>query len=172
MSLIVQIADFETGWFTTPLQAKQELTLQDVINVVEDEYMAKLLGVELNNLFIADLDANGVPQTTRFVVIFEKFTIQEDATDIIYQSLGIKRILMSIVYYLYQRDQFTRVTDNGAKRTRSENSDAVRKVSHDIFSRWNQSVKWWEAIQYKCYVESPEIYPEFKGVKNEIVNRF
>lgn len=174
MSTILQIEDFETGWFTTPLATKQETALQEIIDDVECEYLPQLLGVDLYVLFLADLDGNGVPQTQKYIDIFVKFQIQvtNGERSTIYQSLGMKKMLKAIVYFLYQRDQFTRATDNGPKQTRSENSEAVRKVGHDIFSRWNNSVKYWEAIQYRMNTENPDDYPEYDGHPLELVNRF
>lgn len=175
MSLILQIEDFETGWFETPLSTKQEKILQEVIDDVEAEYLPRLFGVELNALFIADLDPQGLPQTQRFIDIFIKFEIQVDTCPggtTIYQSLGLDKMLKAIVYFLYQRDQYTRATNNGPKKTRSENSEPARKVEHDIFSRWNKAVKWWEAIQYRMKTEDPDTYPEYNGLPLELVNRF
>lgn len=174
MSVILQLTDFDTGWFTTPLAAKQEAVLQEVIDDVEEEYLPLLFGVELHALFLADLDPNGVPQTARFQFIYNKFVLQDDYCiyDTIYQSKGMKKMLQGIVYFLYQRDQFTRATDNGAKMTRSENSDRARKVEHDIFSRWNQSHKYWTAIQWVMHDEREDEYPEFLGKPLEPVNRF
>lgn len=174
MSIILQIEDFETGWFTTPLQTKQETALQEVIDDVECEYLVKLLGVELYELFMADLDPQGVPQTQKYIDIYDKFQIQVDdcGANTIYQSLGMKKMLKAIVYYLYQRDQYTRATDNGPKKTRSENSEAARKVEHDIFSRWNRAVRWWYAIQYRMKTENPDDYTEYEGKPLELVNRF
>jgi len=174
MSIILQIEDFETGWFTTPLATKQETAMQEVIDDVECEYLPQLLGVELYVLFMADLDPQGVPQAQKYKDIYNKFQVQIDdcGTNRIYQSLGLKKILKAIVYYLYQRDTYTRATDNGPKRTRSENSDPIRKVDHDIFSRWNRAVKWWTAIQYRMETEDPDNYPEYDGKPLELVNRF
>jgi len=174
MSIILQIEDFETGWFTTPLATKQETALQEKIDDVELEYLPQLLGVELYVLFMADLDPQGVPQTQRFLDIYNSFQIQVDdcGTNEIHQSLGMKKMLKAIVYFLYQRDQYTRATDNGPKRTRSENSEGIRKVEHDIFSRWNRAVRWWQAIQYRMETENPDDYPEYNGYNLELVNRF
>ena len=54
MGLILTIDDFETGETKIALDPEQEIDLDEYIDKVEDEYLPKLFGVDLYNLFVAD----------------------------------------------------------------------------------------------------------------------
>lgn len=173
MSAILTLQDFEEGHYRIPTGVNQEEDLQEVIDITEAKYLPELLGVELADLLKADLVA-GYPQSPRFVAIFDPFSFQE--TDCygkkqIYQSLGMRDLLKGIVYFLYARDTMTRLTDNGAKITRSENSETPSNQKHDSYSRYNRSVDYWRAIQRK--IEKDEAtYPEYDGLEIEKAIRY
>lgn len=174
MSDILQIADFEEGIYTIPLAANQEAILQEYLNDIECEYLPRLFGVDLSDLFIADL-VGGVPQTQRFIDVFDKFQVQpEDCFigDEIYQSLGIKELLKRIVYFFYIRGSFVRLTNNGPKITVSENSENPNPLFNEMFTRWNEAVDYWIAIQYRMSTEDPNTYPEYKGVREQYAIRY
>lgn len=170
MSKVLQIDDFEDGFFLIPIAQCEEI-LQDVIDDVEEEYLPKLFGVKLSELFLADLDTNGVPQTARFEDVYDSFSYQDD-NSCIHQSKGLKKLLKGIVYFLFVRDRYTHLTNEGAVSPISENSSQANNQKHDIYYRWNQSVKYWEAIQNRMCVESPDDYPEFKGLKEDYAIRY
>ena len=169
---ILTINDFSNGRYKIPVNPTQEIDLTDKITYVEGYYLPRLLGVELYNLFIADLAAPvaGEPTDPRFVKIFNPFYYQESGDcEILVQSKGIKEMLKGMVYYLYTRDEVSRITTVGIKKTDSENSQNVSAIKHDITSRWNQSIETYKAIQYYiCNADDFE-YDEFQGV-NEPFN--
>jgi len=167
MATVLHLDDFETGIFIIPLATKQELVLEEYLALVECEYLTKLFGVELYELFLADLDPQGLPQTQRFIDIYIKFSIQPEDCNYgnpIYTSMGLIEMLKGIVYFLYVRGSFTKLTNNGPKLTDSENSVNIRHNEHDIFTWFNMSVEYWCAIQYRMRTESPDVYPEFRGL--------
>lgn len=162
---ILTIDCFKEGRFKIPLSTKGQLIgLPEYLNDVECTYLPRLLGVELYNLFLADLalPAVGEPTDPRFVKIYEKIMYDFD-TCVTIHSKGIKRMLQGFVYYHYVRDNNTVLTNSGAKKTKSANSADVSLFQHDILGRYNEAVDTFKAIQnYICHVE-PENYPEFKG---------
>jgi hypothetical protein len=159
---ILSISDFSTGRFEIPTNPKQDAGLQLSIDYVEGYYLPRLLGVELNTLFLADF-SGGVPVSPRFIVIFDPFTIQDD-DECIFSSDGIKEMLKGLVYYHYGRDQQTRLTTVGAKATNSENSENKSSIEHDLLSRFNQALESYHSIQFYCDDYISEDYPEYKGV--------
>lgn len=174
MSVILTLDDFKTGYYRISLGTKQPITLQEVMDQVEAKYIPELFGAELSALFLADL-VGGVPQTQRFIDVFNPFTVQDTTIFYpgrIYTSEGIKTLLKGLVYFLYVRDTHSRVTDNGPKITRSENSEDPRGQLHDIHRRWNLSVQSWRAIQYRMDCEEPATYPEFEGLPLKTAKRF
>ena len=101
---ILQPSDFNNGRFKIAQNPKQTAALQLSIDFVEDYYLPRLLGVELNVLFLADF-SGGVPTSPRFSVIYDPFTVQDGAC--IVSSDGIKLMLMAFTYLIYLRDTNT-----------------------------------------------------------------
>ncbi len=157
---ILNDEDFEKGRYRIPLDPEQENDLNDTIQTVEDEILPQLFGVELYNLFIADLVA-GVPQSARFVTIFEPFNDQTNGC--ITQSQGMKVMLKGYTYYDYVRDTNGAVTTNGTKNTISENSTDMNGIQYDLTSRYNDGVRNYKAIQTYMASIDPDTYPEYDG---------
>jgi len=167
---ITNITDF-VG--TTQLQ--EDDNTEDKFNVIRDErentYIFKLLGAELGNLFIADLDANGVPQTARFTDIFEAFA--EDVSsgfcfewmtiNGLVESKGIKQYLIDTVWFYFARNNPVLITTGGNKISESENSS--NSADGATLGRiYNKAVDTGLAIQW--FIEDkPTIYPEYNGQK-------
>ena len=88
MASIVSLSDFIGS-----LQLQQDNFTEDRFNSIRDEwepqFIYKLLGAELGGLFLADLDANGVPITARFTDIYEAFQLDYNCEVI--KSIGIKK---------------------------------------------------------------------------------
>jgi len=166
---ILQESDFESGRFELPTNTYQEQSLTDYIDRVEAYYLPRLFGVELYDLFIADLSV-GTHQTTsdtRFVKVFENFNDQTDG--ILTQSKGMKVMLQGLVYYLYIRDRITVVTTDGIQNTASENATPVTGIGHDLNSRYNESIETYKVIQNYMLCVDTDTYPEFEGI-NERFN--
>ena len=165
MSNIIQISDFDEGRFEISYNSFQEADLQSFIDLNEVEYLANLLGAELYDLFIADLSA-GVPQTQRFIDIYEAFLLQDECD--LCQSRGMKEMLKSFIYFHYVRDTYTRQTTNGVKQTTGENSVSLETVAHDFTSKYNKGVDTYRCIQKKI-CENLDDYPEYKGIKLDYI---
>ena len=169
---IQQETDFATGRFRIPLDPQQEADLQSYIDDVEAEYLPKMFGVELYDLFIADLalPVAGEPTAPRFIKVFEPFIDQTE--EILTQSEGIVKMLNGITYYLYVRDLIGKVTTNGTKVTISENSVNISGVQYDISSRYNDGIANYKTIQNFMLNVDPTTYPEFKGVNERFTSIF
>ena len=175
MATILTIDDFENGRYKIPVNPTQEIDLMDKIEYVENTYLPKLFGVELYDLFIADLDlpVAGDPTAPRFVKVFNSFNYQQNGgCKKIVRSEGIKEMLKAFVYYLYTRDEVSRITTVGIKKTDSENSQNISAIKHDITSRINQGVMTYHAIQYYICNNDEFDYPEFDGINQKFNHPF
>ena len=160
---ILQVSDFESGRYKIPVKTNQDSGLTEKIDFIENTYLPRMFGVELYDLFIADLAGTpSVPVSARFLQVFNAFNDQTD--DILTQSEGIKVMLEGLVYYLYIRDRVTRVTVDGLKVTTGENSNNVTAIGHDITSRYNEAILNYQTIQNYMFNVDPDTYPEFDGV--------
>lgn len=163
--LIVSKNDF-TGFFELPRTTASDPELQSYIDSYEKKTIYELLGVELGELFIADI-VNGVPIDARFIAIFNSFALQDNSCGKIYSSAGIKSILLAVIYYHYVLETQTNVSQSGAMTSESEtgstgnNHTAARKAE----IKFNWMLHSVEAVQYKCSRESKADYPEYKGQK-------
>jgi hypothetical protein len=166
---IVKPVDFTLGAYYIPKNENQETSLQFYIDEVENEYLPKLLGVELYDLFIADLDAQGEPQTARFTEIFESFSKQEligciGKRGAILYSGGIKQMILGLTYFLSMRDRISRIHTTGIKITDGMNSENVNGIKHDLNARYNKGIETYKAIQYFIVeINKCADYPEFAG---------
>lgn len=168
---IVTPADFsqKNARYYIPKTNGQEEELQSYIDQVECDYLPLLLGVELYELFIADLDTNNEPQAQIYKDIFEPFKRQYenhciDQSSRVLVSDGMKAIIMGLTYFIYLRDRITRVTTVGLKQTEGVNSSNVGGVRHDLNSRYNQAVGSFLVIQeFITKINNCVDYPTFKG---------
>jgi hypothetical protein len=174
MGLILSIGDFDNGRYRMALDPEQEIDLDNYIDRVENEYLPKLFGKELYDLFIIDWNAVpfGTPSTPRFTQVYNEFTVQNDC--VMAQSLGIYDMLRGFVYYLFLRDDVTRSSTLGLVKMVGENAESVTAIQHDITSRYNEAVDTFLTIQYYMseFEPKPLAYPEYKGVGIAFANIF
>ena len=167
------------GTVTITKNKYDQADLQDYLDELEPLYLKDLLGCELYELFIADLDGDGVPQTERFTKIYDAFCY--DLNNIWYpygwnklhynyyilnqqnRSRGIIAMLKGFMFFEYTRDQAklnssigTSTSDGVASTLRTAlNTSAVKNYNKALVDYWN--------IQYYICKNS-EIYPEYEGV--------
>ena len=169
---ILQETDFDNGRFEIPTNTYQDDTLNDYIDRVENYYLPRLFGVELYDLFIADLTPSTPqePQSARFLQIFNPFNDQTD--DDFTQSKGIKVMLQGLVYYTYVRDNVSVVTTGGTKQTSSENATNVAASSVMVDSKYNEAIETYKVIQNYMLNVDPDTYPEFEGINERFNHSF
>jgi hypothetical protein len=160
MPNIVTISDFSGS-----VQLQRDNQTEAKFNLIRDEftneYIYKLLGVVLGNLFLADLDANGVPQTARFESLYDPF--QEDWNNEIKQSRGIKFFVKNIIWYYYSRQNNVVITTAGNRTKKGENSDPSLDGMY-LAKNFNASINTGKAIQW--YIsQNFATYPEYNGQK-------
>ena len=168
--MILTVEDFKVAPFELILTPIQSTDLGVLIQEVEDEYLPILFGLELYDLFIADLDVSNRPTTARFVKVFEPFNDQTD--DLLLRSKGILYMLKALVYFQYVRLLPNIVTAVGIKTTKSNNSVDVTPVKFDLVRRYNDGIEVLKTIQYYMCEVDPSNYPEYKGSEVEFSDVF
>ncbi len=167
MPNIVEISDFigaakiQKGTFNTD-------PFNSIRDEFSDDYIYRLLGVELGDLFLADLDANGVPQTARFITIFNAIKQDRDNGGIL-NSKGIKYYITMIVFFFYARNNNIAISLAGNKVTVSENSNNLVDQTK-LVSDYNKGIDTAKAIQIFINEDSAT-YPEYNGQHLDYVIR-
>lgn len=166
---ILASSDFKNGRYRVALNPEQSIGFQEAIDYVEKYYLKRLFGIDLYNLFIADLalPTAGQPTAARFIKVFNAFDYQH-TDDCIYSSEGIKEMLKGFVYFYWLRDLNKKVATTGTIKTKSSNSENISSNWAGATSRYNQAVDSFEVIQIWMDCFDSENYPEYKG---ELVER-
>lgn len=165
--MITQITDYK-GKYKLSTGMYDTAKLQDYINRYEPRYLKELLGVDLYNQFIADLDAENLPQSPNYIKIFNP--LSEDVTSLgitqtgapfngilsthylygynsILDSEGIKEMLKGFIYFEYAKDLMNEMTPYGNVRQSAENSENVGGIVTMIYTRYNEAIKSFQSIQ-------------------------
>lgn len=142
---IVQTSDF-TGEYAIAEDCFTDLS--PYITKYEEFYLVRMLGAELYKLFIADLTVTTpqVPQTQRFIDIFDPFQIDDDSW--VKVSEGIKTMLVQFIYFHFLRDQPNKNTTGGTIRTVSSLGENLGYDGFNLIQAYNEGVKNYHAIQW------------------------
>ena len=119
--------------------------LQSYIDRYEKKYLVQLFGVNLYNDFVADLGGS-IPNSPNFVKVFYPFIEQLDMRTMVI-SEGILDMLKGFIYFEYAKDLFNQMTPFGNVAQNSENSTVVTSLNSMMYTRYNESVKTYRAIQ-------------------------
>jgi len=158
---IVLTSDFTGTELALPInQVNDDTTiLESVIDATEKEILTDLLGVDLYDLFVADLTGTPeVPVTQKYLDIFNAF--QYDSDWGIIKSLGIKEMLKRFIYYNYLKSKAYKASQNGIVSSQLENS--VNTSNEFLYSKYNEGVLNYKAIQQKI-IDNSSDYPDFNG---------
>jgi hypothetical protein len=153
--------DFGKGKFELHHGMYEQTKIQAYIDKYERQYLVKLLGVDLFNLFVADLVA-GVPQSAIYLKIYNPFEY-DNVNCYVYISEGMIDMIKGFVYYQYLKDLTNTVAVSGNVRPLGENSENVSTLNSMIYTRYNDSVRTYKTIQkYICDFNSD--YLQYNGI--------
>jgi len=164
MGLLINEDDF-ASLIATDVYTTDELTL--AIAEYEKPLLYELLGIELYNLFVADLD-NGVPQSTIYLTIYNAFVKEID--DKMITSQGMKEMLVQWVFFYMVRTQ----PQNNSIQGNVESQGTINKPSTMSYTtlvlKYNKCITNFKAIQK--YIESVKDadYPTYKGICKEYLS--
>jgi hypothetical protein len=161
--ILLSTSDF-TGYNYINTSTASLPKLQAYIDRYEKMYILQLLGVELGELFIADL--SNASQDVRFVAIQDPFYEQTDAGHI-YQSNGMIEFLCAAIAYHYIKDtQFSHTISGVGKKLLEAQKDQSGENAHRYGERrFNEELNTVDAIQWYCKTFDSATYPEYKGVE-------
>lgn len=163
MSLLnITFNDFGKGKFELHKGIYENNKIQAYIDKYERQYLIKLLGAELFKDFEADLVA-GVPVEARFLALYNAFEYDEVNCGV-YISEGMMDMIKGFVYYQYLKDKTNVVAVSGNVRQMGENSENVSTLNTMIYTRYNDSVRTYKAIQ-KFICDNNKDYLKFNGIK-------
>ena len=159
-----------TGEFRISLQDQND-DLEAVIDRLEVEVLQDLLGKELYDLFIADLDGGDIPeapQTQRFIDIYN--AIYEDET-IIIRSEGMLAMLRIFIWFEWTKQTGMQNTPVGMIKNEFENGTNLSNVNAGIESTYNRAIKSYRAIVDYIIINSTT-YPEYgsKGIIRQYIS--
>ncbi len=163
MAQIINIQDFQSADFKLPVNSLTNNELQAVIDRVETEVLEDLLGEELAILFLNDLQ-NGVPQSSIYNDIFNKFRIKATICEPLYVSKGIKNMLKNYVVFEYSKLIETQHTMVGTASGQSETSSKYSALnSSKVIESYFNATRTFNAIT-KFICENIHNYPEYEGI--------
>jgi hypothetical protein len=166
MSYIVSITDFETGTTAIATDNFTEEELQTAIDTYELTLLYEMLGVELCDLFIADLD-DGEPQTQRFIDIFNAWF--KDINGDLIQSLGIKQMLVKWIFFFYVRQQSQVNTISGNEQSESSINYFSKMGFATLVNEYNYCISTFKSIQ-RYIIANGSTYPEYKGIHKDYIS--
>lgn len=161
---ITKLSDY-TDRFAIAQNRLTESKLQASIDFYEPVYLKKLLGKDLYDLLIADLDpVTGLPTTQRFIDIWEPIYIEDNHCFCSHNltSEGIPEMLKGFVFFEYTRKQNQKNTIVGNVKGDAENSTNIDNQNSYMIEIFNWSVMYYKTIRHILITE-PDIYPEYKG---------
>lgn len=160
MGLLIVNADF-VGKYELPKNIFITDKIDKYIAQYEENYLRKLLGVTLFDLFKADV-AGFAPVTDIYLNIFNP--IYQDYNTELKISEGMKKMLLGFLYFEITRDFKFKQTMSGPAVNQSETSNIVDLAQANIYGRYNEAVNSYETIQW--YIrknKTATVYETFNG---------
>lgn len=139
--------------------------LQTCIDSVEFKIMNQLFGVELLALYTQGIEDD----EEIYTVLFDQLVFEYN--DKQYISNGITEMLKGFTYYSFFVETTTQASTNGNVIESSENSRMANDIETNIYMRYNEAVRTFNAIQLYLLVNS-DVYPTFKGMKKHLMTWF
>ena len=161
MGILIDSDDF-TGVWALSQGTYSDSEIDAYIELWEKRFLVELLGVELFDLFEADL-VNQVPQDPIYLKIYNSFYI-DDSTCVVV-SEGMKKMLLGFIYFLYVRDAAVH-TKMGSVINEAENSREARGEERGLTQRYNKAISTYKAIQW-CICDQDQDYPTYNGQYKE-----
>ena len=159
-----------------------ESDIKKYITEYEQEYLEDMLGCELAEELIADLDVDNNPVDPKFTAIWDRFCINFTGVPIhlhwhytdyygcrrLVRSKGIEEMLQNFVYFHYGREQKEKNTPAGQVKNEYSASVEADYDQTNLVRMYNKGLDSYIAIQYYI-VDNPDgfDYDNFEGIKKE-----
>ena len=155
MGLIIVKEDF-VGKFDLVKSINDKI--ESYIETYEESYLRELLGINLFNLYKADV-ANHLPVTDSYLTITNPLYVEQSGYSIV--SNGIKDMLLGFIFFEYVRDNKIKQSMSGSvvNGVDSSNNDFTQEF---LFQRYNESIDIYKNIQ--LYIElNKSTYTTYNG---------
>lgn len=165
---LIEVSDF-VGKYRVSKDQYNTIIVQQYIDKYVPIYLARVLGVTLSQLVLADLDGSGVPEDDDLKAIFLPFMVDIECyldyelDSRVAISSGVKEMLLGFIYWHIIADRKVSISPiTGTTNLETENSKANVLPESQVYERYNIAVNTSRVIQYKCRTES-NTYPTFNG---------
>ena len=155
MGLIVVKDDF-TGKYDLVKSINDKI--ESYIETYEESYLRELLGIDLFNLYKANV-VNHLPVNSSYLTITNPLFIEQNGYSIV--SKGIKDMLLGFIFFEYVRDNKIKQSMSGSivNGVDNSNNDFTQEF---LFQRYNESIDIYKNIQ--LYIElNKATYPTYNG---------
>jgi hypothetical protein len=168
MGILITSDDF-TGLYRVSENYNTEEDFEIVIDTFEKEYLQDLLGCELYDLFVADVDPiTKQPVTQIYIDIYNAFC-KEDSLCVQNRSFGMVDMLCAFIYWEWLRQNQLRKTSIGTVVADAENASHARPTSTMIYVRYNRGIRSFKAIQ-RFICDNSSDYPTFEGIQKQFIS--
>jgi len=148
MGIIIDSSDF-TGKYSINKNDNTTRDLDDYIELYEKMFIYQLLGIELGDLFISDIDdETKEPVTDIYVKIFNPLYVKYCSK--LHQSKGILELLKGLVYTEFTKEQNFKNNINGNSQNLYESGENVPAYKNGIIVKYNQILETYNSIQIYC----------------------
>ena len=160
--LNITYKDFGKGKWELASGMYEQQKINGYIDLYTNKLLAQLLGVEMYNLFVANLDPiTFQPIDAKYLAIYNPFMHEQNNCNIIISD-GMIDMIKGFIYFEYLKDQINQVWVSGNVAPIGENSKDISTLSQQIYTRYNQGVFTYHAIQqYIC--DNSNEYPKYYG---------
>ena len=187
MSRWLSPSDF-TGYYKISLNKFETPELQEFIDMLEVEVLQELLGCELYDEFIADLDVDNNPQSAQFIAIFNEFCIDDTCISSTYydevlypysntfyfknvqrKSEGMVEMLKGFIFWAYVNEQKYKNTVTGQIVNDNETSREVMASEFQDFTakRYNKAIDTYKNIQWYICDNDEDYTADFNGLRKD-----
>ena len=121
-----------------------------------------LLGKELYNELIADLDSSNEPQSAKFIALVDGVTYTEGGNT--YNFVGIREILKHFVYASYLKYRYSFETGIGSVKLNSKNSTLItrKELNYKANTEYNRGVDLYNNDAYHYISNHQSSFPTWK----------
>lgn len=183
---MVNVTDFlNFGKFELSSGVYDQNRIADYIGRYERQYLIELFGAELYNDYIAQLDLSGVSTEQRFIELEQPFAMDISAFNVIGTagnnvgrdarriiiSNGLDDMLRGFIYFEYLKDSISTTTPVGVVQPYGENSKTPNTLHIQIYTRYNESVRTYRAIQDRIIANPNDFdYSKSNGVSKMLTS--
>lgn len=157
---ILRTSDFNTGEYA--IASNLYTQLDSYIIKYEREYLLRLLGSELYDLFIANLTGTTpqVPQAVIYLSIFNEFHREINGINV--NCEGMKEMLKQFIYFHFMRESVYKKSTFGITTEQAENATNNIYQGFNLIQAYNKGVS--NAFAIQIFIEEKQTdYPKYLG---------